>query len=269
MGTALLNGIVTSKGVREGPVKKYLACVRREEVAGKLRDQFAQQKDLVEVFCNDNLRAIGGATIVVLGIRPSEVNVVLGDSAVADALRGRIIVSMIAGVSCSKIEEVLVAGSKERHNYRVSRVIPSIGAQIGQSVSFIASAKQDDAATSLVSWIFGKVGSVHPVAESLLDVYVAVSATCHALAVTAVDALTDGSVSRGVPRAEALQIAARCLHSATSLLLEEMTLEELKDSMSVPKGITTEAWISLDAGHVRPAISQSVRHAVDYAARMA
>ena len=263
MGTALLSGILAAKSSGASPVKKYYACVRREEAADRLRKTFSQHKE-VDIVCNDNVRALQAADTVVLGFQPGDVSKILGDQELSKALVGKLVISMLAGVTCDKIFSLL---SNDREP-RVIRVVPSIGAQINQSCTLISESKLDASAMALVQWLFSQVGSNQIIAEELLNAAVAISATSHALTVTAVDALTDGSVSRGIPRPVALKIAAACLRSASSLLLERMTLEELKDSMSVPKGITTEAWIHLDAGHVRPAISQTVRQAVDYAEKM-
>lgn len=267
MGTALLSGILASKSSGASPVKRYYACVRKEEAADRLRETFSQHKE-VEVVCKDNVRALQAADTVILGFQPGDVSKILGDKEVSKALEGKLIISMLAGVTCEKLSSLLSRAPKTGEKPPVIRVVPSIGAQINQSCTLISESKLDASAMSLVQWLFSQVGSNEIVAEELLNAAVAVSATSHALAVTAIDALTDGSVSRGIPRPVALKIAAACLRSASSLLLEKMTLEELKDSMSVPKGITTEAWIYLDAGHVRPAISQTVRQGVDYAENM-
>lgn len=266
MGTALLTGILASKTEEPSPVKRYYACVRREEAATRLRERLSLRKE-VEVVCNDNIRALRAADTIILGFQPGDVSKILRNAEVSKALEGKLIISMLAGVTCEEISVILKEHNTDQEP-RVIRVVPSIGAQINQSCTLISETKLDAPAMSLVEWLFSQVGSNQTVSEELLNTAVAISATSHALTVTAVDALTDGSVSRGIPRSVALKIAAQCLSSASSLLLEQMSLEELKDSMSVPKGITTEAWIHLDAGHVRPAISQTVRHAVDYAEKM-
>lgn len=274
MGTALLSGILASTPIDESHVRKFIACVKRQESAKKLESRFADYNATVEVVCDDNVRAVTAADVVILGFQPGDVGAILGEQEMADALEGKTIVSMLAGVGCQMIKATLMGGSiphdePAKDIYSIVRVLPSIGAQINESMSFISESKLSEEAASLVKWLFGRVGATEVVAEELIDTVVGISATCHALAVTAVDAVVDGSVSRGISRAASLKIAAQCLRSASTLLLDKMTLEELKDSMSVPRGITTEAWIHLDRGNIRPAISSTVREAVDYANRMA
>lgn len=85
----------------------------------------------------------------------------------------------------------------------------------------------------------------------------------------AVDAIVDASVAEGIPRPEALKLAAACLHSSSALLVKgRMTVESLKEAMSVPKGITINSVLELERGHVRSAVSDTVRHAIHYTRSM-
>jgi pyrroline-5-carboxylate reductase len=265
MGTALLNGILAAEGDKTVVVKRYYACVRRQESADRVKKCFSQHNE-VEVVCGDHIEALRSADTVILGFQPGDTRKILSETEVAQALAEKLIISMVAGVTCDALSSML---GLENSSARIIRVIPSVGAQINQSCSLVSESELADPDMALVQWIVSRVGSITIVPEDLLNTAVAISATSHALATTAVDAITDGSVSRGVSRAVALRLAAECLRSASSLLLESMTLEELKDSMSVPHGITTEAWVHLELGNVRSAITQSVRHAVDYAQSMA
>ena len=76
------------------------------------------------------------------------------------------------------------------------------------------------------------------------------------------------SLAEGVPRPVALAVANQCLRSASTLLQGHMTIESLKESMSITRGITINALLQLDRGQVRPGISDAVRHAIRYAEKM-
>jgi pyrroline-5-carboxylate reductase len=264
MGTALLSGILASEGEKPGLVKKYYACVKRQESANRLQDCFAHRSE-VEVVCGDHIEALRSADTVIFGFQPGDAKKILSDPEVAQVLAGKLLISMVAGVSCGALSTML---GVEDSSARIIRVIPSIGARINQSCSLVSESELGAPDMALVRWVVSRVGSITFVPEDFLNTAIAISATSHALATTSIDAITDGSVSRGLSRAVAIRLAAECLRSASSLLLESMTLEELKDSMSVPRGITTEAWVHLEMGNMRTAIIQSVRHAVDYAQKM-
>lgn len=81
----------------------------------------------------------------------------------------------------------------------------------------------------------------------------------------AIDAIVDASVAEGIPRSAAMKLAAASLRSSSGLLLAGgMTPESLKESMSVPKGVTIliNSVLELERGHVRSAISDAVRYAI-------
>lgn len=272
MGTALLNGVLVSTDGRNTRVKKYLACVKRTESAERLRSMFSSRDGIVEIICDDGVRAAQEADVVILGFQPGDVGSVLGNHDISQALQGKLIISMLAGVGRDRIRHELSRGGQSKdteHDWHIVRLIPSIGAQIGASVSLVSDSGVDKVKRDFVQWLVTQVGTLERVPEELMETAVAVSSTCHALITTAVEAVTEGSISRGMNRATARAIAAKCLRSASALLLESMTLEELRDSMSVPCGITTEAWIKLDEGNIRSAVTQTVRHAVDYSHGMA
>ena len=70
------------------------------------------------------------------------------------------------------------------------------------------------------------------------------------LTMIAVDAITDAAVAEGIPRAQAMALAAQSLKSAAGLLDSGMTPESLKESMSVRKGITINALLDLEKKQV-------------------
>lgn len=146
-----------------------------------------------------------------------------------------------------------------------------MAASIGSSLTLLAEPRTPFASPDrqqLVRDVFLRCGSVQSVAEPLMDAAIAEGSTCHALAFTAVDAATDASVSMGLPRSAAMLIAAQCLQGAASLLVDGMTPESMKDSMSVPSGITINAALQLERGQVRSGISDAVRHAIEYTRKM-
>lgn len=98
-----------------------------------------------------------------------------------------------------------------------------------------------------------------------MDEATATVAASHALTAVAIDAIVDASVAEGIPRSAAMKLAAASLRSSSGQLLAGgMTPESLKESMSVPKGVTINSVLELERGHVRSAISDAVRYAIHY-----
>ena len=59
--------------------------------------------------CNDNVKAAETAQIVIPAFPPQNLHHVLSASGMADASKGKLIISIIAGNSCEQIQDVLQA----------------------------------------------------------------------------------------------------------------------------------------------------------------
>ena len=77
---------------------------------------------------------------------------------------------------------------------------------------------------------------------------------------TAAEALADGGVKQGIPRAQALRLAADVL-IATGELLRQKHPATLKDEVSSPGGTTIYGLAALEARGVRAALVEAVEAA--------
>ena len=180
------------------------------------------------------------------------------------------VVSLLAGVSYHQLATVLQSNTKADKYRHLLRVIPSIGAKINDSVTLIAeTACAAHEQQQVAAWIFEQLGQLQWLPESLMDDATATGAVCNALTMVAFDATVDAIVAEGIPRSVAMKLAAISLRSSSGLLLAGgMTPESLKESISVPKGITINSVLELEHLHARSAVSDVVRHAIRYARRM-
>ncbi|OQV04957.1 hypothetical protein CLAIMM_09767 [Cladophialophora immunda] len=267
MGTALILGITNGLENSEYGLK-FSVSARSDTSIDRLRQTFDSQRDRVDVITPDNVEAARGSEVIILAFQPQQLAEVLGCSGLVEAIRGKLVVSILAGVSSLQVAQKLYNATELTTQTRVSRLIPSIGAQISESMTLVADTPLSGPDRDLITWLFQRIGPTQLVPEDLIDTATAVSAACHALTVVAVDAIVDGSVAEGVPRPMALNIASQCLRSASTLLRDQMTIESLKESMSVARGITINALLQLDRGHVRAGISDAVRFAAQYSKKM-
>ncbi|EXJ55459.1 hypothetical protein A1O7_08386 [Cladophialophora yegresii CBS 114405] len=285
IGTAVLSGILkasdTSNNTSTNNLKFSLSAPSQTSV-DRLHHQFTSQRyrDHIDVITADNATAARDADVVIFAFQPHQLAQVFSDTMLVEILRPKLVISLLAGVSCREIldklsPEKVKDESKAKSTAplpRVTRAIPSIGAQINESATLLAGDTDLSAADhDLVTWLFGLVGATHEVPERLINAVTAISAATHALAVVAVDAIVDGGVVSGVSRPVAMAVATQCLRSASTVLKggeSGMTLEGLKEAMSIPRGITINALLELERGSVRSGISDAVRYAVGYAEGM-
>lgn len=207
------------------------------------------------------------AQMIILGCRPKDLPSILQTPDLPQQFAGKSIVSLLAGVP-SKVVREQIACNHGPKDASVVLVQPSIGAKFAASVSVLAAPESADDSASLAEEVFAQVGSVVRVPEDLLTKGIAVNAVGHALAIQAVDAMTDACVAEGVPRDNAIQLAQAYLKSGASCMESGMSPEELKAAVSTPSGVTLNAVVNLEKEGVRRGVGQVMRDAIRYADNM-
>jgi pyrroline-5-carboxylate reductase len=202
-------------------------------------------------------KAIAGATVVILAVKPQVVDEAVKSVAEgfksSDAARP-IVVSIAAGVPIERLERNLPQKT------RVIRVMPNTPCLIGRGASGLATgsaATSDDAA--LICELLATVGVVETVPESLLDAVTGLSGSGPAYVFQMIEALSDGGVKMGLPRAIATRLAAQTLVGAAEMLL--ITGQHpgtLKDSVTSPGGTTIAGLHAMEQGGVRAALIDAV-----------
>lgn len=258
---------------REGgnPSVTYTAWVRSQASVERLQQALGEDRKHVNcVGGGDVIETFKPADVIILGFHPGDLNAVFDTKGLVEALRGKLIISLLAGVSYNQLAGALQLDTTTGFTHHILRVIPSIGAKINDSVTLIAeTAYAGQEQQKVTAWIFDQVGQSQWLPESLMNEATAATAACNALIMVAVDAIVDASVAEGIPRGAAMKLAVSSLRSSSGLLLGGgMTPESLKEAMSSPKGITINSVTELERGHARSAISDAVRHAIHYTRKM-
>lgn len=275
MGTSILKGLLKDASTAKDDLNlSYTACVRSQGSLDRLRKALGEQADVVSCQVGNFTEATDKADVICLGVPPGELENLAKTPGLAKASRGKLIVSLLAGVSCAQVAEAFASQSEgddqEKFHSNVARVIPTIAAQVKDSVSLVADSKAlRTEQQQLCTTLFERIGTAQHIPEDLMNEATAAGAVCHAIAISAVDAAVDASVAKGLPRGVALSLVANSLRSAAGLLGGEMTPEELKAAMSVPSGITINSFLKLDRGNLRFAVADTVGEAIDYTRSMA
>ena len=175
------------------------------------------------------------------------------DIAASDA----VFVSMLAGISLDRLAEML-GGEK-----KIIRIMPNTPSAVGQGLMLV-SANDRVTAEELAAFkaLMAESGLLDDLPEHLIDAASAVSGCGPAYAYMFVEALADGAVKCGVPRAKAMRYAAQMLLGSASLLLE--TGEHsgaLKDAVCSPGGSTIAGVAALEDRGFRGAAIAAVEAA--------
>lgn len=180
---------------------------------------------------------------------------------VADLLEGKLLVSIVAGLSLEALEGK--AGSRAR----VIRVMPNTPALVFKAASAYALGKMADSGDgAFVEKLFGGVGFIGRVEEKLLDAVTGLSGSGPAYAYLMIEALADGGVLMGLPRGLSLTLAAQTVMGAAEMVLKVGAHPAmLRDAVTSPGGTTIAGLEVLEEAAVRAALMRAVRAATERA----
>ncbi|ROS25511.1 pyrroline-5-carboxylate reductase [Rathayibacter sp. PhB127] len=183
-----------------------------------------------------NRRAIEGAAVVLVAVKPHMVPALLDE--IADALApGTIVVSVAAGVTVATFEAHLPA------SVSVLRSMPNTPAVVGRAVTGLSAgtrSSEDDLA--LVRRLFETVGEVVEVPESQLDALSTISGSGPAYVFLLVEELTAAALAKGFTPEQAATMVTGTFRGAAELLVhsgEEPA--ELRRRVTSPNGTTERA----------------------------
>jgi len=244
MARALAGGMVASGVV---PASQILAV----DPSPEARKQFLAQIPGA-VFCDSGPALVSEADVVVLAVKPQMLRLVMEQVREAVTTE-KLVVSIAAGVTLGSLGKGLGSG-------RLIRVMPNTPSLVGVGAagySMGPEATERDAA--LVKQILESVGLAFPVTENLLDAVTGLSGSGPAYVYTMIEALSDGGVRMGLPRAMATALAAQTVQGAAKMVLA--TGEHpavLRDQVSSPGGTTIAGIEALENHGVRAGLISAV-----------
>ncbi|XDG06184.1 hypothetical protein ABKA04_005799 [Annulohypoxylon sp. FPYF3050] len=267
MATGILTGWLESLRRDNKPIPYITPCVRSEKSAERLRQILRRYDEGIQPRVNRNVEAAASSNVVILGHKPYQVKKVLGEKGMAEALRGKMIISILAGVTTAQIQGTL---APESPHFDIIRVMPNIGARLGESMTLISDPHNVSAdLLNFTMELFGRIGRVVEVSEATFDTGTVLTGACYALTTVALEGLIDGAVLEGLPRPTALEIAAQCFKGLTQMLQQGEHPAVIRESISSPGGATITGIVELERHSVRSAFSDAVIKATTHTRTMA
>lgn len=196
------------------------------------------------------------ADVVVLAVKPSQVP----DTLQGLSFRpGQLLISVVAGVSRARIAALAAPA-------RVVRTMPNVACRVGQGATLVLGGAPDAAAdVQRAVALFEALGHVEVLTdEKLFHAATALVGSGPAYLFLAIEALADGAVAAGLPRAQAQRLAAHTVLGAGRLAVEPGAHPAaLKDAVASPGGTTIEALAVLERRGFRGALLDAVRAAAE------
>lgn len=228
------------------PNLKIYATGRRESTLENARK-------LGAISTKDNDLAVRESDIVILSVKPHHFPTVIRQVE-KSSWRGKIVISVMAGVRLSTLNSVL-------ENSIVYRAMPNINVVVKKSSTAIAySGENPSKYKDVVENIFRCMGSVYWVPEEFLDIWTALSGSGPAFIAEIVDALVLGAVACGMPRELAYKSILDVLEG-TSILLRSTSRHplEIRDEVTTPAGTTIKGLMTLESEGVKAALMKTIQ----------
>jgi pyrroline-5-carboxylate reductase len=185
--------------------------------------------------------------VVVLAHKPAQLATVAREAAPA----ARAVVSLLARITLDELRAAYP-------DTPVVRVQPNTPAEVGRGVTLLAEPAEDPLGGQ-VAELFGRVGTVVRLPESLLDAGAAVSGVGPAYWALVAEAWVDAAIRRGIPAAQAKRLVTETMAGSAELLrARDHDTFRLRREVTSPGGTTARGLAALERGGVRAAFSAAM-----------
>ncbi|MFR9651098.1 MAG: pyrroline-5-carboxylate reductase [Rikenellaceae bacterium] len=234
IGGGNMGGAVAAGAIRAGVVAAQDVVVSHLEP--KCEPLFEGFRDQITIE-DDNAKAVEGANLVVVAVKPWMMEQIMGEIAPALDRSRQAVVSIAAGVTFDQLE--VIASNDKFGALGLYRIIPNTAIAIAQSVNFISkrgtSAEHDEA----VLTIFSALGRCFEVEESMMTPMTSLSSCGIAFAYKYIDASIEGGVEVGIDRNVARDVVLQTVRGALMMLEGNGTMpQEEIDKVTTKGGIT-------------------------------
>lgn len=240
--------------------------VKPEDICGSAKTEATRKK--MEDSCkirtaSCNREVAEQAEILVLAVKPQFFEEVI-EEIKGISWEGKTIISLAPGKTIAWLQE------KFGQRLPVVRCMPNTPALVGEGCTGVcASPEVGSKARDTVLEILGSFGKAVEVSEKMMDVVGAVSGSSPAFVFLFIEALADGAVAEGMPRAQAYEFAAQAVLGSAKLVLETGSHPgELKDMVCSPGGTTIQGIKMLEKNNFRGTVMDAVITCVEKSRKM-
>ena len=243
MAQALAAGLAASGALQPGQIG---ACARD-------RAKLHRNTEPHGFLAFDDAAGVAGfADVVVVAVKPYQVEAVLAP--VKGMLAGKVVVSVAAGMTFDRYEEILASGTHHLSTIPNTPVAVCEGIVVCERRHSLSEAEWQS-----VQALLSHVGLVVTVDTAQLGIAGTVCGCGPAFVAMFIEALADGGVACGLPRAKAQEYAAQMVLGSAKLVLESGKHPgELKDAVCSPGGSTIQGVRVLEEHGLRGAVMDAV-----------
>lgn len=255
IGESLIAGLLSSGWRRP---EEIAASSRRAERVAELSERHGIAAT------TDNVEAASGAALVVVSVKPQDIDGLLGQIGPAITAE-QTVLSIAAATPTATIERHLASGVP------VVRAMPNTPSTVHEGIAgMCAGAHAGDAHVTLAEEALAHLGSVVRVPERYMDAVTAVSGSGPAYFALLAEAMIEAGLLLGLSREISTQLVIQTmLGTAKQLRDEKLHPVELREMVTSPGGTTIAAIRELEAAGVRAAFLNAIQAAMTRARELA
>jgi pyrroline-5-carboxylate reductase len=255
IGESLLSGLLSAGW---GRPEEVVATGRRAERLEELAERHGVRTTL------SNPEAVGGATLVVLAVKPQDFEALLGEVGGLFE-REQTVLSVAAAIPTAQIEARLATGVP------VVRAMPNAPSLVQEGMAGIcAGAHARDEHLALAEEVLSHLGSVVRVPERAMDAVTAVSGSGPAYFALLAEGMIEAGILLGLSREISTQLVVQTMLGTARLLRDEKIHPvELREGVTSPGGTTIRAIQELENAGVRAALFKAIQAAMERSKELA
>ena len=244
MGSAMVSGLISSGYI---DADNIIISTSSESSATRLKESLSINTTL------DNKLVAREADILFLAVKPNMYKGVL-EEVKSELSSNKLIVTIAAGISIQNMEYWLGEGHK------IVRTMPNTPALVGEAMSAVCPNENvSKEELEIVFDIFNSFGQCVELAEKDFHGFTALCGSSPAYIFMFIEAMADGAVKLGIPRAKAYKMAAQSLVGSAKMVLDTgKHPAELKDMVCSPAGTTIDAVQELEKHGFRSSVIEAM-----------
>lgn len=281
IGTSILSGIFrhyqSESSLLQGPSRqssppseptpsrlpsKFNACVRSHESATRVKAELGKYNARLHIFENNNLGPVRAGDAILLCCKPQAVNDLLEADGMMNALRGKLLISVCAGLSELQLRDIVYGSCPNTDDEcTIVRAMPNLASAVQESMTVISTSTLPVPAErrDLVSWIFTRIGKVMHLPAPNMDACTALCGSGPAFVALMVESLAAGAIAMGLPREAAYSLAAQTMRGTTAMLLQGASPTTVLDKVSTPSGCAVAGLQILEEDRLREMVAKAVK----------
>ena len=243
MGSAMMRGCIAAG------MAGQVACFDKDVVKGQ-----AVSVETGVPFLESVSECVSLSKFVILAVKPQVYPAVL-EQIRPQMNEERILISLAPSYTIADIKACL------GERIRIIRVMPNTPARVGEGMTGICFSEDEFTGEEkqLAKEFFESFGRCETVPENLMGAVTAASGSSPAFIYMMIEALADGVVACGMPRAQAYTFVAQSVLGSAKMVLETgQHPGVLKDEVCSPGGTTIAGVAALEAGGFRSSLIDAV-----------